>query len=215
MRTSRAQERLCEWRKQLWAVIGYRDSNFRISISAMRARRAFHPCSVCRVIGHNFALLAMVGIIPPMEPTIESAWAGRGEKCSLGRPLRAIRHTVGSVVALGSCHTCQLGCQLLNLGIPGVGIRSVGSEDDESVGASAFVRPLGCWVGWLGVYCSCFCCCPFLVYPLVRVLGWLEGPLAAPEKGEAGSVLARWSRIFSRNGKRASILCCKMAGYWA
>jgi hypothetical protein len=137
------RQRLCEWKEKLWAVIGYRDTNFGISTGAMRARCTFHACSVCRVIGHNFALPSIVGIIPPMKPTIVGARSDRGEKCGLGRPLRVIRHTVLTTVARGSLHTGQEGCQLLNFCIPGVGARGVGSEDDGSVGAPALLASVG------------------------------------------------------------------------
>ena len=127
----------------------------------------------------------MVRIIPPMEPTIEGAWAGRGEKCGLGRPRWVIRHTVGSAVALGSCHTCQLGCQLLNLGIPGVEIRGVGSEDDGSVGAPALCASVGVLGGLAGRALVLLLLLSLPGIPFSTGLGLVGGPFGGAREGRS------------------------------
>ncbi len=99
-------------------------------MSVLGAKSEEENRCVCRVISQNFALNSIVGIIPPMEQTIVGAWAGRGEKGSLGR---VIRHTILTAIAWGSCHTGQLDRQLCDFCIPGVGVRGVGGKDDGSV----------------------------------------------------------------------------------
>jgi hypothetical protein len=112
----------------------------------MRARCIFHACCVCRAIGHNFALNSIVGIIPPtpIEPTIVGTRAGRGEKGSLGRPLRVIPHTILTTIARAAVIPASIrAVSCANFASLGVGVRGVGGEDDGSVGAPALLASVG------------------------------------------------------------------------
>ena len=130
-------------------------------------------------------MASIVGIVIPMEPAVELTGSSGRREVGVSRVHRGNRHTKMSACAGASSHSRHRRVEALIFGdimgdVQGYGWCGCG-EDHGPLGPQRV--ELGC--------CCCWCCClvcvrggrwvVFLVF-LVLVL-----PLAAPEKGEAGS----------------------------